>query len=134
MATDWIQFGRGRKINHFLHLRHVADLNTIQNIHALLDCVNFVSVEIGGALLELGEILHGTQAALGTKNLLIEDPPQAYCVEPEASLLRTDIWRHMELPGGVEVYVAIQACNAEARLFALAVVGRIELLLGKWSH
>lgn len=81
------QAWRGWKINHFFHLRHVADLNVTQNTHALLDCMNFISVEISGALLELSEILHRTQAALGTKNLPIEDPAQAYCVKPEAFVM-----------------------------------------------
>ena len=67
-----IQFRRGRKIEHILHLGHVADLNPIEDIHTLLDGVDLVPVEVCGALLKLGEVLHRTQAALGTVDLLIK--------------------------------------------------------------
>jgi hypothetical protein len=74
------------------------------------------SVEISGALFELSEILHRTQAALRTKNLLLEDPAQPYRVEPEASLFRTIVRIHVELTGRVKVYAAIQAGEAQARV------------------
>ena len=40
----------------------------------------------------------------------------------------------MELPGGVAVGVAIQTGHPQAGLGALAVVGRVELLLGERRH
>ena len=98
---------------------------------AFLHGVDRVAVEIGRALLELGEILDGAQAALGAVNLLIEHAAQADGIEPEAALLRPDVRIEMELPGRVAVHVAIEAGHAEARLRGLAIVGRIELLLRK---
>ena len=63
----------------------MADLNAIEDVHALLDGVDLVAVEIGGALLELGEILDRAQAALGAVNLLIDHAAQADRIEPECA-------------------------------------------------
>src|SRR5215813_4495885 len=73
--SGWLR--RGRKIEHVLHLSHMADLNPVEDIYALLHGVDCVTVEIRGALLELGEVFHRTQAALGAMNLLIKEAAQA---------------------------------------------------------
>ena len=52
-----VEFWCGWEVKHILHLRHVADLDAIENHHSLLHCVNGIAIEVGGALLELGEIL-----------------------------------------------------------------------------
>src|SRR5262245_9442718 len=46
-----IEFRRRRKVEHVLRLRHVTNLNAIQNVHAFLDRVNLIAVEICSALL-----------------------------------------------------------------------------------
>ena len=51
------QFRRRRKVEHILHLGHVRHLDSVQNIHAFLERVNRIAIEVSGALLELGKIL-----------------------------------------------------------------------------
>jgi hypothetical protein len=72
----------------YLHLGHMADLNPIEDIHTLLDGVDLVAVEICGTLLKLGEVLHRTQAALGTVDMLIKDAAQADRVEALVAFMR----------------------------------------------
>src|SRR5689334_19869180 len=126
-----IQLGRWREVEHVLHLRHVTDLNAIEDVHPFLDGVNLVSVEIGRSLLKFGEVLDGTQAALGTMNLLIEDTAEAGGVQPEPALLRSHVGVQMELTSRVAVDMAVQAGDAEARIFTLPIVGGVELFLRK---
>jgi hypothetical protein len=84
-ARDNIDLGRRRKIEHVLHLRHVADLDVVQNVHAFLDGMNFVAVEVCGALLEFGEVFDRTQTTFRAVNLLIEYAAQTYSVQTEAA-------------------------------------------------
>ena len=118
-ARSRVELRRRRKVEHVLHLRHVADLDAVENVHAFLHGVNLVAVEIGRALLELGEILDRAQAALRAVNLLVEHAAQADRIQPEPSLLRPDVGTQMELPRRVAVHVAIEAGDAEARLAAI---------------
>ena len=83
-----VELRRRREVEHVLHLRHVDDLDPVEDVHALLDGVDLVAVEVGGALLELGEVLDRAQAALRAVDLLVEQAAQAHRVEPEAALLR----------------------------------------------
>ena len=69
------------------------------------------------------------KAALGAVNLLVEHSAQAGRVEAEAPFLRAVVRVEVELPGGVPVDMAVETGDAEARLAALAVIGRIEFLL-----
>jgi hypothetical protein len=75
-----VELGRWRKIQHILHLRHVADLDAIQNVHAFLDGVDFITVEIRRSLLEFGEVFDGAQASLGGMNLLVENSANTHGV------------------------------------------------------
>ena len=63
-------------------------LNAVEDVHALLHGMDRVAVEVGGPLLELGEVLDRAQAPLRAVDLLVEHPAQADGVEPEAALLR----------------------------------------------
>jgi len=56
-----------------------VDLNAIQHIHAFLDGVDFITIEIRGALLELGEILDRAQASFRPVNLLIDRRADSSC-------------------------------------------------------
>ena len=67
-----------------------ADLNAVEDVEALLHGVNLVAVEVRGPLLELGEVFHRAQAALGAVNLLVEHAAQAHRVEPEAAAAAGD--------------------------------------------
>jgi hypothetical protein len=64
LAED-VQLRRGWKVEQFLELCHVVRLAAaVQDIDALLGGDDRVIVEVGGALLELGEILDGLQRPL----------------------------------------------------------------------
>jgi len=80
--------GAGGKSNHVLRLRHVADPNPVEDIHALLDGVNLVPIEVGRAPLELREAIDRAQAALRAVDLLVEQAAQARRVEAGAPLTR----------------------------------------------
>ena len=54
------QFRCRRKVEHILHLRHVRHLDSVQNVHAFLEGVNHIAIEIGAALLKLGKVLDRT--------------------------------------------------------------------------
>jgi hypothetical protein len=89
----------------------MADLNPIENIHALFNGMNFIAIEIRRALFELGEVFHRPQAALGTMNLLIKEATQADGIEAQTPLPGSHIRIHMELARGVAVDMAVQARN-----------------------
>ena len=101
----------------------------VGQVHALARGADVVAVEVGGALLELGEVLDRAQRALRAVDLLVEHAAQAGRVEPEARRLRPHVGRQMEGGVGVEVRVAVEAGDAQARLGDLAVLGLVELLL-----
>src|SRR5688572_19926726 len=66
-----IEFGRRRKVEHVLHLGHMTDLDTIEDVHSLLYRVDFVAIKIRCPLLELCKVFNGSQASLRSMNLLI---------------------------------------------------------------
>ena len=57
-------FGCRGKVEHVLHLRHVRDLNAIEDVKSFLHRVKLIAVEVGRPLLELREVFHRTEAAL----------------------------------------------------------------------
>jgi hypothetical protein len=67
----------------------VADGDAVQDVHALLHRMDGIAVEVGGALLELGEVFNRAQAAFGAMDLLVEHPSQARGIEAQAPLLVT---------------------------------------------
>ena len=73
-----------------------------------------VAVEVGGALLELGEVLDRAEAPLRAVDLLVEHAAEADGVEAEPALLRADVGVEVELAGGVAVDVAVEAGHAQA--------------------
>jgi len=59
-----IEFRRRREIDHVLHLRHVGYRHPVDDVHAFFHGPYGISVEIGRALLEFGEIFHRSDGAL----------------------------------------------------------------------
>jgi hypothetical protein len=51
------QFRCRRKVEHILHLGHVRHLDSVQNVHAFLERVNRIAIEVSGTLLKLGKVL-----------------------------------------------------------------------------
>ncbi len=129
-----IQLGCGRKIQHVLKLRHMAYVNPIKNREPLFHGMNRITIKISSTKLELGEILHRAQAALGTVNLLIEQPAQAYRVQSKTPFLRPDIRAEMKLRGSMSVHMAVEASHAQAGLCTFAVIGWVKLFLRKGSE
>src|SRR5439155_931578 len=68
-------------------------------LNPFLAAVTWSPSKLGGALLELREVLDGSQRALGAVDQLIEDPAQAHRVDAEARRLRAIVWVLVE--GGV---------------------------------
>jgi hypothetical protein len=128
--AQWVELGGWRKVDHVLHLRHHRQLiGSVGQMDALARGADVIAVEVGGPLLELGEVLDRAQRALGAVNLLVEHAAQAGGVEPETGRLRPHLGGLMEGTVAVEVGVAVQACHAQMLLGALAVLGLIEFLL-----
>src|SRR5690348_17717667 len=65
--------------SHVLHLRHVADVDAVEDVHALLHGVDGIAVEVRGALLELGEILHRAQARSEEHTSELQSPVHLVC-------------------------------------------------------
>ncbi len=91
MAGRRIKFRCRWKVEHVLHLRHVTHLNAIKNVHAFLDRVNLITIEVRRALFELREVLDRAQASLRAVDLLILQAAQADGIDPEPAFLRTNI-------------------------------------------
>ena len=89
------------------------------------------AVEVGGPLLELGEVLHGLERALRAEQALNVHAPQRWRVDAMAMLVGPNVADRVG--GGVRmaVGVTVEAGNALMGLQAAAVFGGVELLLGK---
>ena len=122
--------GRG-EVEHVLDLRHVRDLNAIEDVEAFLHRVDLIAVEICRPLLELGEVFHRAQAALRAVDLLVEDAAKTDGVQPQPTLLGAVVGVQVELAGCVSIDVTIEAGHAEAGVGALAVVRGVEFFLRK---
>src|SRR5476649_771558 len=91
-----------------------------ENVGALARGVGRDAVEVGGALLELGEVFHGLERPLRTEQALNVHAPQRWCVDPMAILVGPDVAYRMG--GGVRmaIGVTIEAGNALVGLQAAA--------------
>ncbi len=125
-----VELRRRREVEQLLELRHVVDLAaTVQNTCALFDGVFRLAVEIGGALLELGEVLDRFQRPLRSEQPLDVDTAQRRRVDAVAMLIRADIADGVCRGVGVAVGMAVEARDALAGDQRAAVLGGIELLL-----
>src|SRR4029453_11570642 len=61
------ELGPRREIEHVLHLRHVRHLLARHYGEPLFHGVNRIAIEVGGAELELGEVLDRAKAPLGAR-------------------------------------------------------------------
>jgi hypothetical protein len=98
-----------RNIGHEVHLAAA-----LQRVHAFFRCGRDVAVEIGGALLELGEILDGLQSPLRAKEPLNVHATQRQRFGSVAEPLRASIRREVEGAILVSVRVAVEARDALA--------------------
>jgi hypothetical protein len=88
-----------------------------------------IAVEVGRALLELGEVLDRLERALRAEQPLDVDTAQRRRVDAVAAARRADVADRVRRGVGVAVRVAVEARDALVRGERAAVVGRVELLL-----
>src|SRR5690606_38483050 len=125
---------RRRKVQERLDLGHEVDLTAaLEHVHALLRRDHRIAVEVGRALLELGEVLDGLEGALRAEQALDVHAAQARGVDAMAERLRSNVSDEMRGAVAVTVDVAVEASDASARQLRASVVGLIELLLRKRS-
>ena len=101
----------------------------LQHGDALLLGRHRVAVEVGGPLLELGEILDRLQGPLRAEHALDVDAAQRRRFDAVPEFLGPHVRSQVEGPVGVAVDVAVEAGHAAAGFDAAAVVRGVELLL-----
>ena len=129
LAED-VELRRRREVEQLLKLRHEMHLAAaFEDVGALTRRVGRDAVEVGGALLELGEVFHGLERPLRTEQALNVHAPQRWRVDPMAMLVGPNVADRVG--GGVRmaVGVAVEAGHALVGLEAAAVFGGVELLL-----
>src|SRR5690606_15071911 len=109
------------------HRVHLAA--ALEEVNALLLRDDDVAVEVGRALLELGEVLDRAQRALGPEQALLRNAAKRRRVYPPAHLLRPNVADEMRRRIRVAVRVTVEARHAEMRPLTAPVVGHVELLL-----
>src|SRR5687768_4992181 len=100
----------------------MADLNAIENIHSFLDRVNWVSIEVSGALFKLREILDRTQTAFRSVYLLIEHAPQAGRIQTHPPFLWTNVGCQVKLAGCMTINMAVQTRDAQTWFQGLPII------------
>ena len=90
-ARDRIQLRRGGKSNMFCICAMWLTCTRSRMFMPFLIAWILIAVEVRRALLELGEVLDRSQAALRAMDLLVEDAAQAGGVEAEAAFLRPHV-------------------------------------------
>jgi hypothetical protein len=130
------QLRRRREVEQLLELGHEVHLAAaLQRVDALLGGDHRVAVEVGGALLELGEVLDRLQRALRAEQALDVDAAQRRRVDAMAELLRADV-ADQRWVAALVWPLAWQSKQATPRLglLAAAVLGLVELLLRERRH
>ncbi len=109
LAED-VELRRRRKVQHLLKIGHEVDLAAaLERIDALLRGDHDIAVEIGGALLELGEILDRLQGTLRAEQPLNVDTAQRDRLDAVAEGLRAGIRGEVRRAVLVAVRMAIEA-------------------------
>ena len=114
-------FGAGGKSSRFWNSPigvHLAA--ALERAHALPRGARLVAVEVGGALLELREVLDALQGALRSEQTLDADAAQRRRVDAVPVLVRPDVADGMRRRVRVAVGMAVEAGDALGRLHALA--------------
>ena len=125
-------FGAGGKSEDRHELRHEVHLAAaLQHIHALFRGDDRIAIEIGRALLELGEVLDRFQGPLRAEQPLDVHAPQAWGCRGGGETPAAGYPHQMRGAVGMAVDMAVEAGNAQAGLFRAPVIGGVELLLGK---
>ena len=127
-----VQLRRRREVEEVLELAHEMHLAAaLERVDALARGAGMVAVEVGGALLELREVLDALERALRSEQTLHADAAQRRRVDAVAELVGPDVADGVRGGVGVAVGVAVEAGDALMRLQAAPVLGQVELLLRK---
>ena len=130
--SEDVQLRRGREVEQVLELAHEVHLAAaLERVHALPRRARVVAVEVGGALLELGEVLDALQRALRSEQALDADAAQRRRVDAVPVLVGPDVADGVRGRVGVAVGMAVEARHALGRLHAPPILGQVELLLRK---
>src|SRR4029077_8597496 len=114
LAED-VELGRRREVQHLLDVGHEVDLAAaLERVHALLHSDHDIAVEIGSALLELGEILDRLQGTLRAEQPLNVQATERQRLCAVTEPLRARIGGEMERAVLVAVRMAIEAGHALA--------------------
>src|SRR5438105_1225099 len=103
----------------------------LQDVDTLFRGDHRVAIEVGRPLLELGEVLDRLQRPLGPEDPLDVHAAQGRRLDPVAKLLRANVSDQVCRAVGAAVLMTVEARDSEARPFAAAVGGQVELLLGE---
>src|SRR5258707_13876325 len=134
-VAEHVELRCRREVEHLLEFRHLMDLAAaIENVHPFLGRDDMVAVEVRGALLELGKVLHRLQRTLRAKQSLDVHAAQRRGVDAVAELLRADVADQMRRAIGMAVGMAIEAGDTAARLVRWAIFGWVELLRSEGGH
>jgi hypothetical protein len=106
---------------------------SLQDVDPLLGRHGVVTVEVGGALLKLGEVLHRLEGALRPEEALDVHAAQRRGVDPVPELLGPDVTDQVRGLVGVPVHVAVEAGHPDHPVGTIRppVLGGVELLLGE---
>src|ERR1700691_6361975 len=118
-----VELGRGREVQDFLEVGHEVHLAAaLERIHALLRRVHDVAVEIGGALLELGEILDRLEGSLRAEQPLNVHAAERHGLEAVTEPLWAYAGIKVRCAVLVAVRVAVEAGGALAGYCGLAIL------------
>ena len=122
--------GAGGKSKSFLKFRHEVNLTPpFQNIHALLGCYHWVSIEIGGTLLKFSKVFNTLEGSLRPEQPLNVHTPQRRRIQAVTEFLRSDVADQVRPCISVTVHVAVKTGDPSAGTLGTAVVRLVELLL-----
>ena len=129
-AAQHVELGGRREVEQGLELGHEMDLAAaVERVDALLGGRDRVAVEIGGPLLELGEVLDRFQGPLRAEQPLDVHAAEAGRVDAVAELLRADVADQVRGRVGVAVDMAVETDHATMGGQRAAVQRLVELLL-----
>src|SRR5262249_44967885 len=105
-----------------------------EDVHPFFGRDDRIAVEIGGALLELGEVLNAGHGALGAEASLDVHAAKRWGLDAMAKLLWPYGTDQMRGAVRVAVHVAVETGHASTGLLGSPILGLVELLLGKRGH
>jgi len=129
------ELGGGGEVEQFLEFRHEVHLApALQGVDPLFRGNHGIPIEVGGSLLELGEVFDAAQRPLRAEQPLDMHSPQGRGIDTVTERLGPDVAD--EMGGGIRVAIRVtfKTDHPPTRPFRPAVFGLVELLLGERRH